>query len=189
MGSEGIAAGRNVGSCGALGKGAHAGSTVMSLGSTTVTVSRSAIVSASRSNTDMKEGIWSSKYLLAAADGMVMCWLDVRCGPDANRMRVCGKKREIGSLFFSFLFFSCPLFWWHETTRSRLLSDCLVTGGWCRKKTRAAGRRSREAFRAGNKTTIRLWRLIELYKLIGKLNQRPGRKRKKKRKKGRRKKK
>jgi hypothetical protein len=46
------------------------GSTSRSFGSTIVTVSRSAIVSASRSNTDMNDGIWSSYNLLAAADGM-----------------------------------------------------------------------------------------------------------------------
>jgi hypothetical protein len=40
------------------------------LGSTMVTVSLSAMVSASRSNTDMKDGIWSSYNRRAAADGI-----------------------------------------------------------------------------------------------------------------------
>ena len=73
--SGGMTPGRRVccSMCVGFDRGAQAGSTVMNFGSTTVTVSLSAMVSASKSKTDMKEGIWSSKYLRAAADGMFPC--------------------------------------------------------------------------------------------------------------------
>lgn len=59
MASGGMAPGRSVccWMCVGFDSGAQAGSTVMSFGSTTVTVSLSAMVSASKSKTDMKEGI------------------------------------------------------------------------------------------------------------------------------------